>query len=812
MALLFGTGIAHAQTVAKTCIDYDPSSSTCKGGTITAARVPGESCQWTITAVPSSIGSFRKWNYDSDLVRIVSGTTTSKTITIEFVDPNLTDTIPCTAVFGYSVMHCDACGDFDVLMDTTATSTVTYPHETDNMAQSTKSDWRGTIRATHLGESCWELYAVPKTGSAFAQWSDGWAYNPRTIDIIDKDTVTYYATFISSATKGTIDAWARDGLTITTTDVEGTIADEGYVTVFYDGVPMSSELPSEYDYGVYTVNATYSDELAGKKCHIVYKDAGCEPYATLDAIIPVLVDGSTVVTAPTTDDGKPVGVHVLQNGVATLGTQTIGDLDIYPGGKAIIEGAVTVESVTMRADGMACAGDNTTDFYPNLLVLGSLTNKNSNIVNVDYTIDYWQYYPFSLPYGVHTSDVTYRSGADAASHFAIKAYDGAARASTGAGWVTYYDYVGDPGWGIDPTGHVTIEAGRGYDIFAEPYIWNSEEQFEAVIRFPMTVNLTSGEATRSALSVEPNDDGGAADPGESHWNLIGAPYLSSYREAIQMYDGSTYLDDVGYVYYSIDGFQSYLHEMADAVELVPFHSYYIQVDPSTTHISFVSPTSGRVYAPARRAAKANVQQKLAAGLTLTQGDKSDHTGLLIGENYTADYDFNADLSKMFGRKQGLAVFSLAGTRKQAYMALPFAEGLSTQETVIPLGYSKAKAGQEMTFAFDEARYPSVRDDERIQSLNLIDYAEGSMTDLLQDSYTCTATEAANNERFALAIRYIKNGSNVATGICDDAKPTKMRDGVYDLMGRRVNIDDARTLGAGVYVIIENGKARKEVIR
>ena len=132
--------------------------------------------------------------------------------------------------------------------------------------------------------------------------------------------------------------------------------------------------------------------------------------------------------------------------------------------------------------------------------------------------------------------------------------------------------------------------------------------------------------------------------------------------------------------------------------------------------------------------------------------------------------------------------------------------------MIPLGYNKATMGQEMTFAFDEERYPSVRFDERIQALELIDYVEGTTTDLLQETYTCTAYEKADNTRFALGIRYTKTGASVTTGICDDVAASKVNDGIYDLMGRRVNADDARSLGAGVYIVIENGKARKEVFR
>jgi len=794
--------------IGLTCNDYDYVPTICKGGSVVVVPDPSNECRWTLTAVKSSVGRFVGWTLDNTLVTIVDGTTSTPTIKIELIDPTLRDSIPCNAQFVYSVMHCNTCGDYDI--DTI--ETVTYPHEADNMAQSTHENWRGTIRATQPDGECWQINAVPKTGYTFAQWSDGWAYNPRTIDIIDKDTVTYYATFISTSIKGTIDSWGADQLVVKTTEAQGALGVNPayYAIVYYDGQPVGTASPTEFDPGVYYVDAAYSSaaDLAGKTVHIVYKTDDCIPIATLDATIPYLVSDEENVAKLSSDGRAKYGVHVLDGGVATFAeSQDIADLDIYAGGKVVVDADVEATSVTLRSDPV-----NYIDAGELLIGTGRLTNTNGNIIYFDCALDYYDYYPFSLPATISTSDATYRSGEDAGEHYVLSFYDGdqRARKSTNpslSGWADYYDLAADGKTKV-------ISIGRGYNIFSDPLEWNEElqEMYGGVIRFPMPINLSSGAMSAKTIEVEQNDASGTAETVDKNWNLIGSPYLSSYRGNIMMLDADdNEVDYLNYIIYSEDHYRSYPTAVApSSFTIKPFDAYFVQVPDGVYKLRFDAPLSGRTYAPRR--AIMNTSSKLTAGLTLTQGDKSDRTGLLIGEQYTNDYDINADLVKMMGSKQGLSVFSIADNQKLAYIALPFAEGLSTQETVIPLGYSKATVGSSMTFAFDEERYPSVRDDERIQALNLIDYAEGSMTDLLQDSYTCTATEAASNARFALAIRYVKNGSNVATGICNEATPTKMRDGVYDLMGRRVNMDDARTLGAGVYVIIENGKARKEVIR
>jgi hypothetical protein len=617
-----------------------------------------------------------------------------------------------------------------------------------------------------------------------------------------------------------IDQWKVDVDSITVTAQTTSSLSGGerfYASVFLDGKPAGSfhvnnETNKMTDDGVYKLKYTTkydASTMAGKKCHIVFKskdgEGNCIPNGmVLDTVIPYIVTKKTEPENVIALKGREkYGVHVLEGATANFSVdQSIAELDIYPGGKANIAANVEATSVIMRANWITSDANGK---IPQLYVSsGSLTNtSDKDKVYYDAKVNF-HYYSFGLPVNVSTSAVTFRSGIGATEYFGLDYYDGATRAASGSGgWQDYYN---------NPSSPQTIKGGVGYNIYAEPYTWSNgstsakQNVYGANLRFPMTINLTSA---RKAIDVDTHE---AALEQNKNWNLIASPYVTAFQGTITAIKSDKSEEELAYITFpnnkNFNG--GYDHKEVPDATIMPFSAYFVQVPDNTDSLRFEA-GSTKLGAP-RRAIKAVDADRIKAGLTLSQADKSDHAGLLIGEKYTNDYDINADLAKMFDSNSGLVLFMLSGSQKLAYIALPPATGNGVSETVIPLGYNQAAMGQEMTFAFDEDRYPSVRFDERIQALELIDYVEGTTTNLLQEPYTCTAYEKADNARFALGIRYTKTGANVTTGICDDVAATKVNDGIYDLMGRRINADGARSLGAGVYIIMENGKARKEVIR
>ena len=165
---------------------------------------------------------------------------------------------------------------------------------------------------------------------------------------------------------------------------------------------------------------------------------------------------------------------------------------------------------------------------------------------------------------------------------------------------------------------------------------------------------------------------------------------------------------------------------------------------------------------------------------------------------------------MLGKGSRIKLYSISKAKKLAYIALPPTVGNGTLETLIPLGYDSATVGQEMTFAYDEMRYPGLREDDDIIALELVDNVTGETTDLLSADYTCTAYQKADNSRFALNVRYKAKAPQIITEVDESIiRVTSLPDGVYDLLGRRIN---TQNLPAGAYIVIENGQTRKEVIR
>ena len=803
--LLFGVVSVYATKSSKTdvpnCRDYDYDIEVVQGGTVTASFNEA-TCEWTLEAVPDK---------DWDFVRWSNGLTTT-TITIDFdggaVDLEM-DEISYKALFTKSVKICKTIQDydFDVIEALDESGTITFEQTEDAII----------------------LTAKPNPGYVFAQWADGTAVNPRTITDFSVDDTTFYASFIPSATKGRITEWNMNGFTLTLGVSEPLVvvsSDPQYnqpITLFYDGEHVSHEIDDRH-LGIYYIETPpYSaDDLAGKTCHIVYKNKDCEPIATLDATIPYLVSGvEAAVEVPT--DYTPV--HVLSGGVATFSSeQTIGTLDVYPGGQAVIEDNLMVRNpITLRTDWPNRRG------VPDLSVTtGSLTNLGgTNVtINYDYNLNWQTFYPFTVPYAVTVgpSAIHYASGGAAGGRYVLGEYLGALRAEGDGNpaWEDCYNYDVEHGSNLY-LGEFT--ARKGYYIFGDPECWEetvdgNHERQSSMFRFPMSVDLSGGENNVLVpVSEYPSDE-----ISNSNWNLIGLPFLTGYTGHIYLtHDGETALqDDKGvpralhYITVPSVGFSDYDHlDVSDGdIRLSSFMCYFVQFDNSglsetVTGLLFDN-SAGAARAPHRRAAAAKSANKLKVGITLSHNGELDRTALYIGEQYTNNYDMDADLAKMIGTSSRVKFYSLLGSRKLAYMALPPASGKDLLETTIPLGYESAVAGQDMTFAIDKERYPQILTNENIYQINLIDDVTGESTNLLENSYTCTAIQAADNSRFSLSVVYRAPGQEVPTA-CEEVRSTALPDGIYDMLGRPVG-SNANALPAGAYIVVRDGKAEKEVIR
>ena len=400
-------------------------------------------------------------------------------------------------------------------------------------------------------------------------------------------------------------------------------------------------------------------------------------------------------------------------------------------------------------------------------------SKTVQTVYLDLCIDNDHFYPLAVPFPVKicgTSEseanmqgyhVRYAEDwlnqyakyrADGTGQVIIKRYDGAHRAETGKA---------EGNW-VGVAYNETLQPSEGYIIRAVPV----SGQDTAVIRIEMEVPdawTTSGEQgtveniTRNQISVTAHGtDKPALDDTHKGWNMLGVPYLSYFGTQnwdgessgiaggkVVIQDGKIVLDDktVRYVSVPTYDFSEYIQTRLSSTSLRPGWSFFVQIGKGGT-LTFAT-TDREASSPLLAPAQSNSEQELT--LLLSHGAKSDHTGLILSDAYTTDYEIGADLEKMFGEGFTLSVYTLSGNTRLAYNAL--SREAATQ--LIPVGFRAPEDG-EYTFSL-----PEDSPTEGIERIDLIDYETGTLTNLLSAPYTFSTTRTESESRFAITITYSK---------------------------------------------------------
>ena len=147
-------------------------------------------------------------------------------------------------------------------------------------------------------------------------------------------------------------------------------------------------------------------------------------------------------------------------------------------------------------------------------------------------------------------------------------------------------------------------------------------------------------------------------------------------------------------------------------------------------------------------------------MTNSKGE-SDKTSLIIDDQYTDEYEMNADFFKWFGdyyRYYTKPVLYTIGADegKRAFNAL--SEELATQP--VSLGMYAAQAGN-YTFSLD------LRSDlSKVQEVWLYDATQDTYTNLLQDSYTFQTAKTESAGRFFLSVKMAPKVSTNIDNIAD----------------------------------------------
>lgn len=449
------------------------------------------------------------------------------------------------------------------------------------------------------------------------------------------------------------------------------------------------------------------------------------------------------------------------------------NVTIYGGGKLVIpsEKGFGVSSLTMRV-GTVNDDGSYTNSYPQLVLNGTINTGN---INVDYLTTYDRYYALSLPYEVNTTSILYpadiygdnlKDGGNNAS-FALQYYDGDARAHIGKGWKD----LGEP---------ADLVAYKGYTFWGAPRkvkvngATEGTRQKYGIHRIPITE--TASDLMKGEKSLDDNGNVVArtidiyahpADrPNDMGWNFLGNPYLAQYGglsaedEDVQvglleheMVDGKwtggwKHTGNLRYVTTTTDG-QNYTAVEVDKATFSPFNTFFIQAATDGA-LSFAWASRAQSLPARHYAAQQETVKEITTGIILTGNDQTDRTGLLIADNFTEEYDFNADLSKF--ENSGINLYTIGKTGNLAYMAI----NQTLAEQPIPVGYTAPAEGL-YTIAFDEDRYNATD----ISALYLIDYDSNEKTNLLHTDYSFVTAAGTNNQRFALQVAFAPaNATNI----------------------------------------------------
>ncbi len=415
---------------------------------------------------------------------------------------------------------------------------------------------------------------------------------------------------------------------------------------------------------------------------------------------------------------------IVKNG-ATLtvaGTSQLHNLTIEGGATVVLpnNAALTVAGMYLAGGWATINGAETYDMPRVYIEEGSTLATDNDSIYLDLTIDKSNYYPFAVPFDAKVSDIRYADAelakaATYGTHYVVKIYDGALRA-TG---------TSADNWVALATGE-TLTSGTGYIITAVPRSGDTR----TVIRVPMA--YTNGSTPRNTVAVTAYNNSGAAKENNIGWNFIANPYMSSFHAA-QL----TGLDNLLYAQVPEFDFSDYKAVLLKETTLRPEWGFFVQVPESGT-LNFAAEGQKR---NAPMLGNENATSYITIYLN-SENNLSDRFGLVINDRYTADYEIGADLERMFGEAYTLATYTVMNGVRLVFNALP----LSEVEKSVAIGFRAPEAG-EYTFAIDPDQ-----NTVGIKQIELYDSEADIVTNLLLSDYTFSVAEPTQSDtRFTIRI-------------------------------------------------------------
>lgn len=456
-------------------------------------------------------------------------------------------------------------------------------------------------------------------------------------------------------------------------------------------------------------------------------------------------------------------VHVLPGKTVTVDADyspnpdvTIKELNIYPGATVkVTSGTLDVTNLSLR-NGWTRVGAKKYDVARlQIKTTANLTHKNAYL---DWYIDNDQYYPVAVPFPVTVEDITYLNTKNSVTIggtsgvIRLRYFDGANRAAGNSGnWKYYGEYGGlaVPAQLLPSMGYAMAAkrpGGKAFSIVRMPMTFTNEwtalgEQGSATVdEVPLRKDTVHVYAYGNDKTAEWNKG----------WNLIGNPYMAVFHgddseEGIygKILAVSKVNEEGGeklrYVTIPNSSFTDYAQVQYKDTLLKPSSSFLIQAK-DTCRLEFSSAKIDVPSAPARYTATPTKAPEQEAYIRLSYEGGSDKMGLIIGEDYTAAYETNADLMKMLGEEQNtLKTYMMYNDVEMAYVAIN--EDLASEW--IPITVRIPETG-EYTYSLTRAS-----EIDNLEGVYLIDYETNTVTNLIESNYSFVAAEGTIDDRFAI---------------------------------------------------------------
>ena len=377
-----------------------------------------------------------------------------------------------------------------------------------------------------------------------------------------------------------------------------------------------------------------------------------------------------------------------------------------------------------------------------------------------------KWYFLSLPFDTRISDITVSGNAQ----FAIRYYDGTARAENGMGgsWKNF-----------EATD--VIPAGKGFIVQANAWTW----MFFKSVENGTKQNIVGNTEFVTSLAANNSDI-----PANKGWNLVGNPWNCYYNihkvnftAPITIWNGSTY------VAYSI---------IDDDYAIRPNEAFFVQC-PNEEYNTIGFPIQGRQLTSvieSQNAARAMVPRKKTrqvVNLTVSNGEWEDQTRVVLNEQASTAYEVSCDASKfmsMDGSVPQIYTLDTEGTR-YAINERPMGDGFMT------LGFY---AGAEGTYTITATRCDA-------KKVYVTDQLMGVTKEITDAPYSFSAEAGTDNTRFVLSFV-----SGETTGIQEIGKTALAgQTEVFSIDGKFLGTDASR-LGTGIYIVRQGKQVSKVVVR